>query len=76
MFSDILAMSGMARDHSQTVKVLMNLCAMLLSGLVLMVRPKKINVLFPISSPICFRVGRLATFFFSLLFFSKSNYDW
>ena len=33
------------------------------------IRPEKINVLFPISSPICHRVGRLATFFFSLLFF-------
>ena len=32
-------------------------------------RPKKINVLFPIPSPICHRVGRSATFFFSLAFF-------
>ena len=32
---------------------------------------KKYNVLFLISSPICHRVGRLATFFFSLLFFPR-----
>ena len=32
-------------------------------------RPKKNNVLFPISSPICHRVCRSAFFFFPLLFF-------
>ena len=37
------------------------------------IRPKKINILFLISSTICHRAGRLATFFFSIFFFVFSS---
>ena len=39
-------------------------------------RPRKINVLFPISSPICHRVGRSATFFFLSPFFFQIKFVW
>ena len=52
--------------------------SVLAHGPLVLIKPKKINVPFPISSPICHRVGRSAAFFFFspvFFFLSQSTVD-